>query len=139
MADAVEVQERGSPAAPRTVSLWVALATGLLLGVLGTYVAMQDTRIQVYEGTVTIVDEAGTAIGFQAPGANPGYTVAGAMWREHEGPWHGGDDTPTCLIPGAAEQALRLAVVEFPPAAGAPGETGKVVWFECLDPPARTG
>ncbi len=87
--------------------------------------------VRVYVGTTTGVNGDGTAIGVRAPGANAGYSIAGAMWRQASGPWHTEGETPTCLVPNSYGQAIRLGVVKAPPTASAPG-SDVVMWFECL-------
>jgi hypothetical protein len=120
----------------QTQMLLIAGAVGILLGVVSTWAAMSDATIHVFEGTTTIVDSEGTAFGWDPPsGANPGYSVAGAMWREPGGGWHVDGDTPSCLQPSSSGQTIRIGVMNVPLTDEAPGDTGKVVWFECLGRP----
>jgi hypothetical protein len=117
----------------------VLLALGMVIGGgavwIGAHYAAPSVAgynpVHVYVGTTTAVDSDGTAIGFRAPGADAGYSVAGAMWRRAGGPWNDWGGTRTCLVPLSQGQELRLAVVNAPPTGSAPG-THMVVWFECL-------
>ena len=111
----------------------VALLIGVVIGILiGWAVGLVDgAQIQILEGYAS-VNEEGTAIGLSPDGEEPGpgYVVAGAMWREPDGPWH--DTFPTCLEPLATDQTVRLGVLDAPPEGEAPGRV-VVVWLECLE------
>jgi hypothetical protein len=115
----------------------VAVVVAFLIGVtLGGAVAwavgvMDRTQTEVLEGFAW-VNESGTAIGLSPDGETPGpsYVIAGAMWREQDGPWH--DTMPTCLEPTTLEQRVRLGVLQVEPQGEAPGRP-VVVWLECLD------
>ena len=111
----------------------VALLIGVAIGILvGWAVGLVDgAQIQILEGYAS-VNEEGTAIGLSPDGETPGsgYVVAGAMWREQDGPRH--DTFPTCLEPLITGQKVRLGVLEAPPQGEAPGRP-VVVWLECLE------
>jgi hypothetical protein len=78
------------------------------------------------------MNEAGTAIGLSPDGEAPGtgYVVAGALWREEDGPWH--DTFPNCLEPLVSGQRTRLGIMQARLKGDAPGRP-VVVWLECLD------
>ncbi len=115
------------------VGVLVAVLVGVTIGALGAWAVglTNAPEVQVLEGYASVNQE-GTAIGLspdgQVPG--PGYVVAGAMWREQDGPWR--DTFPTCLEPLAAGQRVRLGVVQVRPQGQAPGRA-VVVWLECLE------
>jgi hypothetical protein len=77
------------------------------------------------------VNASGMAIGLSPDGEAPGtgYVVAGALWREEDGPWH--DTFPTCLEPLVTDQRARLGVMQARLQGDAPGRP-VVVWLECL-------
>ena len=107
----------------------VGVAAGVLIGwIVGL---ATGSRIQVVEG-YAYVNEAGTAIGLSPDGEAPGtgYVVAGALWREEDGPWH--DTLPTCLEPLVSGQRTRLGIMQARLKGDAPGRP-VVVWLECLD------
>jgi hypothetical protein len=116
----------------RGIVVIAALLIGAAIGALVTWtVGLADgAQAQVLEG-LAWMNEEGTAIGLSPDGEPPGtsYVVAGAMWREQSGPWH--DTFPTCLEPLAADQRVRLGVLDARPQGEAPGRP-VVVWLECL-------
>jgi len=109
-----------------------AFLIGAAIGILISWaVGLADgAQVEVLEGYASVNQE-GTAIGLSPDGDTPGtsYTVAGAVWREQDGPWH--DTFPTCLEPLVAEQRVRMGVLEARPQGEAPGRP-VVVWLECL-------
>lgn len=115
------------------VGVLVAVLAGVAIGALGAWAVglTGGAQVQVLEGQAAVNQE-GTAIGLSPDGQipGPGYVVAGAMWREPDGPWH--DTFPTCLEPLASDQRVRLGVVHVRPQGQAPGRS-VVVWLECLD------
>jgi hypothetical protein len=114
------------------IGFLVAALIGLVVGILiGWAVGLATgSRTQVVEG-YAYVNETGTAIGLSPDGEAPGtgYVVAGALWREEDGPWH--DTFPTCLEPLVADQRARLGVMQARLQGDAPGRP-IVVWLECL-------
>jgi hypothetical protein len=116
------------------MGLVVAFVLGIVIGVAATwgFHALRGTQAQVVEGYTTNVNEAGMAIGLAADpdGRGKSYSIAGALWREEEGPWQ--TSSPTCLEPLASGQRVRVGVVEVKPKMEAPGRE-VVVWLECLD------
>jgi hypothetical protein len=119
---------------PESVRLIVALVLGIAIGTAATWglFALRGTQVQTVEGYATNVDQAGTAIGLasEPDGPGKGYSIAGAFWREAEGPWH--TSGPTCLEPLSDGQHIRMGVVQVEPKMEAPGRE-VVVWLECLD------
>lgn len=119
-----------------TVMLIAALALGVVIGAGATWAFMtlvaSGTQVEVVEGLVTNVNEAGTAIGLatEPDGPGKGYSIAGAFWRDAGGPWH--TSGPTCLEPLTSGQSVRMGVVPVKPVGDAPGRE-VVVWLECLD------
>lgn len=117
----------------RGIGFVAAALVGLAMGILIGWAIGQAgrTRIEVVEGRAW-VNEEGTAIGLSPDGKAPGtgYVIAGAMWREQDGPWH--DAFPTCLEPLVTGQRARLGVLQTSPQGDAPGRS-VVVWLECLD------
>lgn len=111
----------------------VAFLIGVAIGVLVSWaVGLADgAHSQVLEGYAS-VNEEGTAIGLSLDGKAPGpsYVVAGALWREQDGPWH--DTFPTCLEPLTVGQRVRLGVLDARPQGEVPGRP-VVVWLECLE------
>jgi hypothetical protein len=87
--------------------------------------------VQIVEGYLTNVNEAGTATGLasQLDGPGKGYSIAGAFWREAGGPWQ--TSVPTCLDSVASDQHVRMGVVEVEPKTKAPGRE-VAAWLECL-------
>lgn len=110
-----------------------ALLIGVLIGVLGTssVQAVGRPQLMLLEGYAW-VNEEGTAIGLSPDGQAPGvgYAIAGAMWREEDGPWH--DTFPSCLEPLDAGQHVRLGVLNAGATPNAPHRP-IVMWVECLD------
>ena len=116
----------------RAFAVIAAALIGAALGVLvAATVGLADGgRVQVVEGEAWVNHE-GTAIGLSPDGETPGtgYVIAGAMWRQQDGPWH--DSFPTCLEPLVAGQRVQLGVIDARPRGEAPGRP-VVVWLECL-------
>jgi hypothetical protein len=117
----------------RVLVVIAALLIGVAMGFLiGWAVGPADSaQVEVLEGYAS-VNEEGTAIGLSpdGEGPGPGYVVAGAMWREQDGPWH--DSFPTCLDPLVTDQRVRMGVLDTPPQGEAPGRS-VVVWLECIE------
>ena len=119
----------------RWAPVWLALALVVGAGIGGGSVwnleRARGSRPDIREGYATIVNESGTAIGFaRAPGgAGEGVVIAGALWRDADGPWH--DSFPTCLRPLTGGQRVRLGVVDVRPIGDKPGRP-VVAWLECL-------
>jgi len=120
-----------------TLKLIVALLLGIVIGASAASVAWglvvaRGVRVEIVEGQITNVNEAGTGIGLatEPDGPGKGYSVAGAFWREAGGSWH--TSGPTCLEPLTSGQQVRMGVVQVRPAIEAPGRE-VVVWLECLD------
>jgi hypothetical protein len=117
----------------RGVSFIAATLFGLAIGILiGWAVGLATgSRPQVVEG-YAYVNQAGTAIGLSPDGEAPGtgYVVAGALWREEDGPWH--DTFPTCLKQLVSGQRARLGVMQARLQGDAPGRP-IVVWLECFN------
>ncbi len=125
-------------------SRWSILVLGVVIGGATVWLVAHviagplagHGSIHVYEGVTTAVNSEGTAIGFKAPGADPGYSVAGAQWSSDGGPWHeGGDTTQTCLVPLSAGQSLTLGVARVAATDTVPGFDA-VVWYECHGSPS---
>jgi len=121
------------------------LFLGLLIGACGMWVAahfagpgfVRNEQVQILEGKTNGVNVDGTAIGFDGSGrTGEGYIIAGARWRQDDGPWNEG--LPTCLAPGSSGQRVTLGVVEVPPVADAPGGSA-VVWLVCHGAPTDAG
>ena len=115
---------------------FTVIAAGLVGVALGVLIAWAvglagGGRVQVVEGYAWVNQE-GTAIGLSPDGETPGtgYVVAGALWREADGPWH--DTLPTCLEPLGTDQRVRLGILRARPQGEFPGRP-VVVWLECLD------
>jgi len=73
-----------------------------------------------------------TAIGVSKSkdlGPGEGYVIAGAIWREFDGPWHQ-DGTPPSLAQPNTSQKVRLGVVNVKPTEAPGGRV--VVWIEVL-------
>jgi hypothetical protein len=112
----------------------VALVLGIAIGAGAAwgFLATRGVQVEIVEGHTTNVNEAGTGIGLatEPGGRGKGYAIAGAFWREADGPWHTGGST--CLEPVTSGQRVRMGVVQVEPAMEAPGRE-IVVWLECLD------
>jgi ABC-type transport system involved in multi-copper enzyme maturation permease subunit len=118
---------------------WLILVVGIAIGVLATWgfnsilsPASRGVTPYIVEGYSTGTNFDGTAIGVsKAPGgAGEGYNIAGAYWREFDGPWHSGGTAPSLAQPNTG-QKVRLGIVNVKPTQQAPG--GPVVaWLEVL-------
>lgn len=77
----------------------------------------------------------GTAIGLSDDESDDdgqeGYIVAGADYRQGDGPTHQGGSA-TCIKPGAVGQRVRLGLVTVDGGDGF-GTREHVVWVHCLD------
>jgi len=120
----------------KTSKQWILLAVACLVGiafgagitrVIGVF---SVPRFEIVEGYTTNVDLDGEAIGLapEPGGRGVGYQVAGAWWREKDGPWH--THGPTCLEPLSSGQKVRLGVVHLE-SSEAP-RANAVVWLECV-------
>jgi len=114
------------------ILLAVVFLVGIAFGagitqVIGVFSA---PRFEIVEGYTTNVDLDGEAIGLalEPGGRGVGYQVAGAWWREKDGPWH--THGPTCLEPLSSGQKVRLGVVHLE-SSEAP-RANAVVWLECV-------
>ncbi len=115
------------------IMLFIGIATGAVITwAIGPF---GDARVHVLEGYAS-TNYDGTAIGFSEKpmGDQKGYGIAGALWRDLDGPWNNAPDnkSPTCLKPLTDNQKVRLGVVKVAPRQEAPGRD-VVVWLECLD------
>lgn len=122
-------------------SRWRIFLLGLLIGACGMWVGAHfaspgfvlHDQVQILEGRTNGVNHDGTAIGFTGSGrVGEGYSIAGAMWRQDDGPWN--ESGPTCLVPDSSGQRVTLGVVQVPASADAPGRP-VVVWLECHGAP----
>jgi hypothetical protein len=106
---------------------------GIVVGMgIGWGIAhLHGPRFEIVEGYTTNVSLDGEAIGLavEPDGLGVSYQVAGAWWREGNGPWH--TRGPTCLEPLSDEQRVRLGVLHLAPRYQVP--RGQVVlWLQCL-------
>jgi len=116
---------------------WILLAVAFLVGVaLGAGITWaigvsSRPQFEIVEGYTTNVDADGEAIGLAPEPGDPGagYQIAGAWWREKDGPWH--THGPTCLEPLISGQKVRLGVVQL--AASEGPRANAVVWLECVE------
>jgi hypothetical protein len=126
--------------ANRFQSKWVMLLVGIIIGALATWglISLWSTiphnvTPYIVEGYSNGANYDGTAIGVSKSkdlGAGEGYVIAGAKWREFDGPWHL-DGTPPSLAQPNIGQKVRLGVVYVKPTQEAFG--GPVVaWIEVL-------
>jgi len=86
----------------------------------------------IVEGYSNGANDDCTALGVskEPEGPGEGYVIAGAIWREFDGPWHL-DGTPPSLAQPNTGQKVRLGVVYVKPTQQALG--GPVVaWLEVL-------
>lgn len=117
----------------RTRTFFVGLLIGACAMWVGAHFAgpgfvLQD-QVTILEGTSTGTNSDGSAMGFDGAGhRNEGFSIAGAMWRQDDGPWN--DSAPTCLRPLSSGQPVTLGIVEVQPSADVPGGS-VVVWLEC--------
>ena len=122
-----------------------SFVAGLLVGAASLWVvahfigpsAIASDPVKVLEGRTNGVNVDGTAIGFDGSGKHgEGYVVAGAQWRQDDGPWN--DSTLTCLAPLSSDQAVTLGVIPSASVLGG-GSRPVVVWLECHGPPLHRG
>ena len=120
----------------KTNRQWILLAAVFLVGIaLGTGITttigiFSGPQFEIVEGYTTNVDLDGEAIGLapEISGQGVGYQIAGAWWREKDGPWH--THGPTCLEPLTSGQKVRLGVVHL--GTSAAPRANAVVWLECV-------
>jgi hypothetical protein len=121
----------------KTNKQWILLAVAFLVGIaLGAGITWaigvsSRPRFEIVEGYTTAVNADGEAIGLATEPGGPGagYQIAGAWWREKDGPWH--THGPTCLEPLTSGQKVRLGVVQL--AASEGPRANAVVWLVCLE------
>ncbi|GEM_PF-1659727 len=126
----------------RFQSKWVMLLVGGVVASLATLglISLLSTIPRsvtpyVVEGYSTGTNYDGTAIGVSKEPGGPGegYVIAGAWWRELDGPWHNFGVPPSLAQPNTG-QKVRLGVISVKPTEGEPG--GPVVaWIEVLEVP----
>jgi hypothetical protein len=124
----------------RFQSKWVMLLVGIAIGVLVVLVLVSLWGVPPLSVTPYIVEGYSnganydcTAIGVskEPGGSGEGYVIAGAIWREFDGPWHDGGTPPSLAQPNTG-QKVRLGVVYVKPTQDKPG--GPVVaWIEVLE------
>lgn len=85
--------------------------------------------VEILDGVTTYVNYDSTTIFFVGSGRREGFRVAGAIWRQDDGPWND-SDVPTCLEPLSSGQRVTLGVVDVRPPSGGFGRH-VVVWLEC--------
>jgi hypothetical protein len=115
---------------------WILPAVALLVGIaLGAGITWAigisgNPQFEIVEGYTTAVNMDGEAIGLlqESGDQGAGYQIAGAWWREKDGPWH--THGPTCLVPLTSGQRVRLGVVHLGKSEGP--RANAVVWLECL-------
>jgi hypothetical protein len=120
----------------KTNRQWILLAVVFLVGIaLGVGInwiigLFSGPQFEIVEGYTTNVDLDGEAIGLapEPVDRGVGYQIAGAWWREKDGPWH--THGPTCLEPLTSGQKVRLGVVHFETSKGP--RANAVVWLECV-------
>jgi hypothetical protein len=117
---------------------WVILLVGIAIGALAMWgfnslqdVAERGVTPHVVEGYSTWMNSEGTAITVSRSPEGPteGYTIAGATWREFDGPWNFNGFPPSLAQPNIS-QKVRLGIVNVKPIE-APGRS-VVVWLEVL-------
>jgi len=126
--------------ANRFQSKWVMLLVGIAIGAMAMWgfislwgMIPHSVTPYIVEGYSHGTNYDGTAIGVSKEPGGPGegYVIAGAMWREFDGPWHQ-DGTPPSLAQPNTGQKVRLGVVYVKPTQEAFG--GPVVaWIEVLE------
>lgn len=120
----------------KTNRQWILLVAVFLVGIAfgagitWAFGVFSGPQFEIVEGYTTNVDLDGEAIGLaqEIGGQGVGYQVAGAWWREKDGPWH--THGPTCLEPLTSGQKVRLGVVHLRKSAGP--RANVVVWLECV-------
>jgi len=127
--------------ANRFQSKWFMLFVGIAIGALAVLgfsslwgvPSLLGVRPCIVEGYSNGANYDCTAIGVSKSkdlGPGEGYVIAGAMWREFDGPWHQGGAPPSLAQPNTG-QKVRLGVVYVKPTQEGPG--GPVVaWIEVL-------
>jgi hypothetical protein len=134
---------RKEPMTMKTSKQWILLVVVFLVGIaVGAGITwavgvFSGPQFKIVEGYTTNVDLDGEAIGLaeQPGGPGVGYQIAGAWWREQDGPWH--THGPTCLEPLTSGQKVRLGVVHFKTSEAPRGNA--VVWLECVGRVASNG
>jgi hypothetical protein len=121
-------------------SKWVILLVGIVIGALATWgfislgsMIPHSVTPYIVEGYSNGANYDCTAIGVskEPGGSGEGYVIAGAIWREFDGPWHDGGTPPSLAQPNTG-QKVRLGVVYVKPTQDKPG--GPVVaWIEVLE------
>ena len=126
--------------ANRFQSKWFMLFVGIAIGALAVLgfsslwgvPSLLGVRPCIVEGYSNGANYDCTAIGVskEPGGLGEGYIIAGAEWREFDGPWHQGGAPPSLAQPNTG-QKVRLGVVYVKPTQEGPG--GPVVaWIEVL-------
>jgi len=126
--------------ANRFQSKWVMLLVGIVIGGLATlgFISLwgmipHSVTPYIVEGYAHGTNYDGTAIGVskELGGLGEGYVIAGAMWREFDGPWHDSGVPPSLAQPNTG-QKVRLGIVYVKPTQDKPGSP-VVAWFEVLE------
>ena len=127
--------------ANRFQSKWVMLLVGIAIGALAVLgfsslrgvPSLLGVRPCIVEGYSNGANYDCTAIGVSKSkdlGPGEGYVIAGARWREFDGPWHESGTPPSLAQPNTG-QKVRLGVVNVKPTQEVLG--GPVVaWVEVL-------
>ena len=117
----------------QAILLAVVLLVGIVFGAGTTWAigVFSGPQFEIVERYTTNVDLDGEAIGLEEQPGGPGvgYQIAGAWWREKDGPWH--THGPTCVESLTSGQKVRLGVVHFKTSEALRGNA--VVWLQCLD------
>jgi hypothetical protein len=126
--------------ASRFQSKWVMLLVGIAIGALATWgfislwsMIPHSVTPYIVEGYSNGANGDCTAIGVSKSkdlGPGEGYVIAGAKWREFDGPWHL-DGAPPSLAQPKIGQKVRLGIVYVKPTQEALGGP-VVVWIEVL-------
>ena len=126
--------------ANRFQSKWVMLLVGIAIGAMAMWgfislwgMIPHSVTPYIVEGYSHGTNYDGTAIGVSKEPGGPGegYVIAGAIWREFDGPWHQGGTIPSLAQPNTG-QKVRLGIVYVKPTQEALG--GPVVaWIEVLE------
>jgi hypothetical protein len=119
---------------------WVMLLVGIAIGALAMLgfislwgMPFLSVTPYVVEGYSNGANYDGTAIGVSKDlgGPGEGYVIAGARWREFDGPWHDSGTPPSLAQPNTG-QKVRLGIMYVKPTQDKPG--GLVVaWIEVLE------
>jgi hypothetical protein len=121
-------------------SKWVILLVGIVIGALATWgfislgsMIPHSVTPYIVEGYSNGANDDCTAIGVSKSkelGPGEGYVIAGAKWREFDGPWHL-DGAPPSLAQPNIGQKVRLGIVYVKPTQEALGSP-VVAWIEVL-------